>query len=243
MKFIFDIDKTVYFHDNPILTDAIIGKLQAIQNEGHELVVATRRQVSNLDPVKKLIANKNTTLICMNGGYIEHDGEVISTPLVDINKIFAFLNIHNINFLAMSESGFFKSTTDVISEGFEDFINSGDTEQLTSLNHQFYSVMCKTPRDYELEDFLEDLNVQYDYDEMYENYFIFPFGISKFMAIKQLGITEYCAFGDDIADYQMVDNATHGFIIGEQFPADYHGKAILLSAYDFPKKLDELTKM
>lgn len=218
MKFIFDLDGTICFKGQ--LLDPVINKaLDQLIFDGHEVIFASARPIRDMLPVLDDRFHSHT-LIGGNGSLTSIAREVVFSKHFDeetLNKLLRIIDKYDASYLI-------DGTWNYSYTGDKDhpILNNLDIDHTASNVDVFnldkvVKVLILSSNDMmEMSRELTHLNVFMNQHTNENIIDISPNGISKWSAIKELGIKEesYIAFGNDANDITMFQHALYSVMVG-----------------------------
>ncbi|MBD3109293.1 HAD family phosphatase [Bacillus sp. AGMB 02131] len=251
MNFVFDLDGTICFKGQPI-SDKILGALDDLTEEGHEVIFASARPIRDMLPViNKRFHNK--TLIGGNGSLISKGDEIVNSNPFSNREIEAIMQIieeFEATYLIDGEWNYAYTGPDnhpiLNNVDPSNLANLVDIKHLTSIvkilflsSNNDEKLLCK----------LKELGVFINKHSNENIIDISPKGINKWSAIKNLEIPQgrYIAFGNDANDILMFRNAFHTVMIGYHAELALFAKEQIKLEDDYEQeivdKLKELSKI
>jgi len=245
MKIVFDLDGTICFAGKPLSTH-MVQALDALTEQGHELIFASARPIRDLLPVLPTHMQQ-FALVGGNGSFIAAGGSIISTIHFDQetkNSIIRLIHEFQADYLIDSEW---------------DYAYSGDHEhpirrnldpekraqnkRLEELNEIVKVVILHTFEPQRLWSELQKLPIV-TYMHGSENIMdMSPSGVNKWAGLLKLGLQskEYIAFGNDVNDVSMFEQAKHSICVGN------HSELLKVAteqvAYDEKQVINRITQL
>ncbi|CRG50423.1 hypothetical protein B7R74_16875 [Yersinia pseudotuberculosis] len=212
--YIFDIDGTI--SRNGLKVHPIICKKLIELRENNRLIFASARPIRDILP---MIAPElhNSLLIGCNGGISFGNGKIISKSVLDRDYLLSIIKLMDnleIPYVLDGEWHFSFSKT---YHPFHDYIRNLSNYEMdkNELIHDGITkilILSEIEKDKILE--IGDVSTHFHKDGFYD---ITPSGNNKHIALKKLiGECKYTAFGNDLNDYLVLDNAEVSVFIGNR---------------------------
>lgn len=219
MQFVFDLDGTICFEGKPV-TEPILYSMEHLTEKGHEVIFASARPIRDMLPVlhKKFHGYKmvggNGSLICMNGN-VKQNAEFDDRTLKQIKVL-----IEEYHATYLIDGDWDYSYTGPVDHPI---LNNLDTQKLAvnrpleRLEHIVKIAVLTSFNMESLKKKLENLDVIIHTHHQEGMLDISPCGIHKWSALQKLGVQKgkYIAFGNDVNDITMFENAQHSVMIGQ----------------------------
>lgn len=209
MKYIFDIDNTIYHRDDEQLSDDIFKSLSKLCEVG-DVYFATRRENFILNPILGL---EYKNIIVANGAY-DLNGELLCRSILNFKEILEYLD--HLPYVAIGPDGIVCNNIEAFGS-FCGFYNNQFIDEPQTVT----SIAFISKRDMDIERYFLENDLSFVYVENYENYIVQVSGVNKHSSIEMLKFDEYIAFGDDIDDdLPMLQAAKVGYLIGNNNQVD-----------------------
>lgn len=213
MIFVFDLDGTICFHGEP-LDEKITSALHTVIEQGHEVIFASARPIRDMLPVIPT-SLQTCRMIGSNGAFTYVDGliEVEFLHSSIQSQIIELVESHKFAYLADSD-------WDYAYTGSEDHpmyrgIDSEKKAKKVTIHELtgFSKVLLFDPPT-PVKDFVKTLPVTtFEYTEEKILDICSP-KLNKIKGLERLGVKEYIAFGNDVNDLRMFEQATHSVCVG-----------------------------
>jgi len=218
MKFVFDLDGTICFKGRPV-TEKILGALENLQTNGHEVIFASARPIRDMLPVlherfyKHAMIGGNGSLIARHGA-LEHTASFSEGQTNVLKRLIAEFEA---KYLIDGEWDYsFTGDPD------HPILNNLDPAKLASkvpldAHQSIVKVLILAANDMEgLAERLSAMDVVVHRHGKKNVLDISPMGIHKWGALSRMGVRkgEYVAFGNDANDIAMFLNASRSVMIG-----------------------------
>lgn len=213
MIYVFDIDGTLSFNGKTI-DKAIVESLVKLEEFGHEIIFASARPLRDMVEIVPE-AFHNATWIGGNGAFLKTQNKTtVNTFGKKVHeKILNYLKDTPYTYMLDSDWNYtFKGPLD---HPFYANINSHIAENLDINEHKTISKLALFTLEQGEIDFFESLGLTIHYHTNENMIDISPGICNKYEAIKQLGIHEYIAFGNDANDVEMFQNAQYSYCVGK----------------------------
>ncbi|WP_408869160.1 Cof-type HAD-IIB family hydrolase [Brochothrix campestris] len=218
----FDVDGTLFDSQNKI-PQSTKNSIAALQQQGIKVAIATGRSPFNVTAISEEL--EVDTVICYNGQYVMHEGEVIyrnPMPLGELKQLQALTDANN---HALVYAG---SET----LAFDEVNNLDVLDALGSVNITYPKVIPNFTESNDIYQMLVFADQRYDtsYNEAFANYKfvrwheqsmdVIPANGSKADGIQALleklaiPLENTYAFGDGMNDYEMLQLVGHGIAMG-----------------------------
>lgn len=212
MIYIFDIDGTLSFNGKTIEND-IVQSLIKLEDARHEIIFASARPLRDMvDIVPKEF--HDSKWIGGNGAFLKTKDKTYVNTFDEKTheKILNYLRKTAYTYMLDSDWDF--TFSGPLDHPFFKNINSHIAENLDLDAHQTISKLALFTLEQSVIDFFLDLGLTIHYHTNEEMIDISPGICNKYEAIKQLGIKEYIAFGNDANDVEMFKNAQYSYCVG-----------------------------
>lgn len=248
MKFVFDLDGTICFKGRPV-SEAILGALESLIEQGHEVVFASARPIRDLLPVLHERFH-HYAMIGGNGSMVAAQGKMIATMSFDtasLSSILQLIHTYNVTFLIDSDWNY--AYTGPASHSILRNLDPQQRAQNISLDQlePIVKILMLTADNMaEVERQLKQLDVVVHSHGNEGTLDISPCGIDKWSGLQQLGVEEgsYIAFGNDANDISMFQHALHSVMIGENTQlAPFSSEQILLCEHTERLIVDKLMQL
>lgn len=208
MHFVFDIDGTVYFNGEDKLNKKIINSISQLLNSNHTVCFATRRQFSNLEPIKYLINKYDIDIICLNGSVTYQFGKRVSFSKGIDYQVVNELATNNIDYLIFYESHFYCEND--FSPRLQKFLGINNQTK-NHLYENIYSIICSNITQ-KIKEYIIDNNLKLSYSDKYNTYTI-ESKENKYDALNRIHKSEYIGFGNENDDISFISHAKKGYIV------------------------------
>lgn len=213
MNFVFDIDGTLCFNGKTI-EPSIVEALDQLVEAGHQVIFASARPIRDLVPVLPAQFQQGR-LVGGNGCFVAQNGQVKARLLGEdiLRKLMSIVEGNQLTYLA---------------DGEWDYAFTGDTAHLIYKNISQISArqvelealqkVCKlvlfqpTPQVMEEVMTLPVAMTHYKSEHAID---LSPLGINKVSGLRELGIGEFIAFGNDSNDQCMFEHALYSVCVGD----------------------------
>lgn len=219
LKFVFDLDGTLCFKGKPLRKD-ISAALTEATKSGHEVIFASARPIRDMLPIIDE-AFHHCTMIGGNGSLIAQEGKVIQSAAflpTEIEEIKALIQRYNATYLIDSDWNYAYTGPEnhPIRQNI-DSANLAEKVRLEALDPIVKILLLTSDSMLELDAELSKMAVYVNRHQKEEVLDISPHGVSKWSALRTLGIKEqtYIAFGNDANDISMFEHALYTVRIGD----------------------------
>lgn len=213
MIFVFDLDGTICFHGEP-LDRQIVNALQKIQAQGHEIIFASARPIRDMLPVLPKTFH-NCRMIGSNGAFTYVDGliEVEFLHSTIQSQIISLVEEHQLAYLADSDWDY--AYTGSVDHPMYKGIDSERNAKKRAIHELtgFSKVLLFDPPANVLQQVKTWPVTTFEYTEEKILDICSP-NLNKIKGLERLGIKKYIAFGNDVNDRLMFEQATHSVCVG-----------------------------
>lgn len=212
MNYIFDIDGTLSF-DGVSMSKDIIKSLQALKENGHQVVFASARPIRDM---MEIIPKEfhDSVWIGGNGAFTKVDGHIdchfFDEETTDL--LFKLIEQHQSQYLADGKWDF--SYTGPNTHPLYQNINTHLAENISLQSHEKISKLVLFNPTQSLISALEELPLMMNYHGNENLVDIAPGTCNKYEAISSLNLTPYIAFGNDANDVEMFHHAEVSYCVG-----------------------------
>ncbi|MEK5395843.1 HAD family hydrolase [Paenibacillus sp. FSL K6-2859] len=219
MKFIFDLDGTIYFSGKP-LSERIVQALDELIEKGHEVIFASARPIRDLLPVLPAHMH-HYPMVGGNGAFIAKGGEVISTIHFDAqtsDRILELIEEFEATYLIDSHWDYAYSGSDdhpirrnVDPEQLANNVSPSELDEIVKV------VFLSSLNGEQLLDQLHRLPVVIYKHGQEDIIDISPKGVNKWTGLQRSGIEpqQFIAFGNDANDIEMFRQSAYSVCVGD----------------------------
>lgn len=239
MNFVFDIDGTICFTGKNI-EEEICSALDECLDKGHEVIFASARPIRDLLPVLPKRYH-HVKMVGGNGAFTFKNGkiEVIYFKQEIVIALKKLIESYQLKYLADSDWDYsFTGEEDHTIFKNLDSHKTAMNKPLEGLNGISKMVIFSPPA--EVKQALHKMPVSLFEHHSEELIDISPLGIDKQKGLRQLGITEFIAFGNDANDKRLFQHAKHSICVGNH-PVSVYANEIV-NRENVAKKIKELAK-
>lgn len=241
MTFVFDLDGTICFKGQPI-SGPILQALLELDDAGREIIFASARPIRDMLPVidKRL---HHCAMIGGNGSLTAKEGKITKSqpfPATEWSKVMNLLEQYHATYLIDGEWDYVYTGPDdhAILQNLDPDRLANKVE-LQSLDPVIKVLILTSDQMDELAEQLAKLDVgiiKHGHENVLD---VTPSGISKWSALKALGIKEkaYIAFGNDANDIPLFEHARHTVMVGEYEPLAPLAKETIPLIGDYERKI------
>ena len=213
MIFVFDLDGTICFQGAP-LDEQIINALHKVQAQGHEIIFASARPIRDMLPVLPESLH-NCRMIGSNGAFTYVDGliEVEFLHSSIQSQIIKLVEQHQLAYLADSDWDYAYTGS-----GEHPMYNGIDSQKKAKQRtiHEltgFSKVLLFDPPTHVVQHVKTWPVTTFEYAEERILDICSP-NLNKIKGLERLGVEKYIAFGNDVNDRFMFEQATHSVCVG-----------------------------
>lgn len=213
MIFVFDLDGTICFHGEP-LNKQIVRALENCVEQGHEVIFASARPIRDMLPV---IPEKFHLfrMIGSNGAFTYVDGlvevEYIHTSIQ--SQLLTLIEKNKLTYLADSDWDYaYTGSEDHPMYRGIDSQKKANKLTIHELNGFSKVILFEPPK--KVKELVQSLPVtvfEYTDEKMID---ICSLNLNKVKGLARLGVEEYIAFGNDVNDLLMFQQAIHSVCVG-----------------------------
>ena len=233
MKFVFDIDGTICFDYTDLSKEATV-LLDLLESKGHEVIFASARPVRDMIFVLKE-KYRHHRLIGANGAMVSVDNEIVEMCHFESSqslKILELLKQQNAIYLAdgswdyhYNGDGSHELMKYVNAKGLADNVSINQLGQIMKFVIFEADDMSSLLKD------LEDMELNYRQHPSTLSIDLVACETNKYEALKQQGIEDYIAMGNDVNDKELLQHARLSVMI------DHHDE--LVDIVDYKIAYDE----
>ncbi|MFF2479614.1 HAD-IIB family hydrolase [Paenibacillus sp. NPDC058071] len=245
MKFVFDLDGTICFQGKP-LSEQIVGVLDQLALEGHEVIFASARPIRDLLPVLPSHMHQ-APMVGGNGGFVYKSGGYVASFQLETAVADRIVDLLN------------EYAAEHLIDSLWNYSYSGDPEHPIRKNldpkyraknvrieelEEIVKVVVLSSRDQlKLLSELEKLPVKMYKHGTEDIIDISPAGINKWSGLQALGLQpgEYIAFGNDANDIPMFQHALRSVCVGDHAELrEMASESIVSGESDVIRKINEI---
>lgn len=237
MIFVFDLDGTICFDGAP-LSKQIVDALHTLIEQDHEVIFASARPIRDMLPVIPA-SLQSCRMIGSNGAFTYVDGQIrvkylhttIQTKIVEL--------VENYQLAYLADSDWDYAYTGSEDHPMYSGIDSERKAKKTTIHelNGFSKVLLFDPPS-EVKEFVRTLPVTiYEYTEE-KIIDICSLNLNKVTGLANLGVKEYIAFGNDVNDLLMFQQAKHSVCVGTHEVGEYATERV--TQQDIHLKIKEL---
>ncbi|WP_274309593.1 HAD-IIB family hydrolase [Solibacillus daqui] len=213
MIFVFDLDGTICFQGAP-LDKKIVNALHTIQAQGHEIIFASARPIRDMLPVLPESLHR-CRMIGSNGAFTYVGGHIeVEFLQSNIQKqIIELVEKYQLAYLADSDWDYaYTGSVDHPMYKGIDSANKATKRSIYELEG-FSKVLLFNPPTNVMQHVKTWPVTTFEYTE--EGILdIFSQHLNKIKGLERLGVSQYIAFGNDINDRLMFEQALHSVCVG-----------------------------
>lgn len=221
MKFVFDVDGTICFNGQ-FIEPELVNEIKRIEKQ-NEVIFASARPIRDLLPVVRNF--EYNFLIGGNGSIISREGEIEvikAIPGVAYSKIKDLIRKYHLKYIV---DGTFDYASNV-SESSNiykqlDPDNLANKVEMEAIEEPIKIILIDIPKEIfvEIKKHISMLgsNISILYHDGEHNIDITAKGINKFSTLQKIiGNEAYIAYGNDVNDYELLQNATQSFYVSDK---------------------------
>ncbi|WP_188614980.1 HAD family hydrolase [Lysinibacillus alkalisoli] len=218
MNFVFDLDGTICFKGQP-LTTAITDSLQALQQAGHTIIIASARPIRDIYPVIPTWM-QDLSMIGGNGAIVKQQDTTEVEAFSCLQDLQNLINDYELTYLADSswDYAFTGDEEHSLWKNIDVWQVATRRADLTALS-EVVKLILFTIDDHIVEQ-LRHLPVEINIHHGENILDISPQGVTKYQGLQKLGITEFIAFGNDANDISLFNMALESICVGEHEVGD-----------------------
>lgn len=213
MIFVFDLDGTICFQGEP-LDKQIVNALYKVQAQGHEIIFASARPIRDMLPVLPKSLH-NCRMIGSNGAFTYVDGliEVEFLHSTIQSQIISLVEEHQLAYLADSDWDY--AYTGSVDHPMYKGIDSECQAKKRSIHELtgFSKVLLFDPPVNVMQHVKTWPVTTFEYTEEKILDICSP-NLNKIKGLERLGVGKYIAFGNDVNDRLMFEQAMHSVCVG-----------------------------
>ncbi|MEK4699049.1 HAD-IIB family hydrolase [Solibacillus sp. FSL R7-0668] len=213
MIFVFDLDGTICFEGAP-LDKQIVNALHTIQAQGHEIIFASARPIRDMLPVLP-VSLHDCRMIGSNGAFTYVDG-LIEVEFLQANiqkQIIELVETYELAYLADSDWDY-AYTGSVNHPMYKGIDSEGKaTQRAIHELSGFSKVLLFDPPTNVTQHVKKWQVTTFEYTEEKILDICSP-NLNKVKGLERLGVKEYIAFGNDVNDRLMFEQALHSVCVG-----------------------------
>ncbi|WP_341322881.1 HAD-IIB family hydrolase [Solibacillus sp. FSL H8-0523] len=213
MIFVFDLDGTICFQGAP-LDKHIVNALHKVQAQGHEIIFASARPIRDMLPVLPE-SLQDCRMIGSNGAFTYVDGlvEVEFLHASIQSQITKLVEEHQLAYLADSDWDY--AYTGSVEHPMYKGIDSEKKAKKRRIHELtgFSKVLLFDPPKNVIEHVKTWPVTTFEYAEEKILDICSP-NLNKIKGLERLGVKQYIAFGNDVNDRLMFEQATHSVCVG-----------------------------
>jgi len=218
MNFVFDLDGTICF-DGLTISEEISSALQELVEQGHQLHFASARPIRDILPVLPP-ALQSCNMVGANGALASKGREILSVQSFDdIERDLLISCLRTYQTTYMADSIWDYSFTDEESHPLFPLVDVDKTTEnmpISRLDPLVKVLILSTTNIYELQEFLDVLDVSLTQHQGSNAIDVSPKGVNKWSGLKKFELPpkSFVAFGNDLNDRLFLQNAQQAVLIG-----------------------------
>ncbi|UEX89653.1 HAD-IIB family hydrolase [Staphylococcus ratti] len=220
MKFVFDVDGTICFNGQ-FIEPELVNEIKRIEKQ-NEVIFASARPIRDLLPVVRNF--EYNFLIGGNGSIISREGEIEvikAIPGVVYSKIKDLIRKYHLKYIidgAFDYASNVSESSNIYQQLDPD--NLANKVEMEAIEEPIKIILIDIPEELfiEIKRHIAKLgsNISILYHDGEHNIDITAKGINKFSTLKKIiGNEAYIAYGNDVNDYELLQNAAQSFYVSD----------------------------